>query len=70
MTHGILKRWLIKSGDFAKFREGIYELEVDGLLYEVEPFVEGAIVITGIEGSTYKVDEIIGLIEYTAEQNS
>ena len=68
MTHGLLRRWLVESGDRVEIGQPIFEVETDGTVYEVESFDLGTITTTGIEGSSYKVGMKIGLLEFSEEE--
>lgn len=68
MTHGVLERWLVASGDRVEVGQPIFHLEVDGVTLEIENLHPGTITISGMEGSTYEVGAKIGQIECTEEE--
>lgn len=68
MTHGILRRWIVRSGERVAIGQPLFELETDDAIFEIESLDSGAITTTGIEGQTYKVGAKIGFIEFTEEE--
>jgi pyruvate/2-oxoglutarate dehydrogenase complex dihydrolipoamide acyltransferase (E2) component len=68
MTHGILRRWIVCSGERVAIGQPIFELETDDAIFEIESFDLGIITTTGIEGQSYEVGTKIGFIEFTEEE--
>lgn len=51
MTHGILRRWIVCSGERVEIGQPIFELETDDAIFEIESLDLGTITTTGIEVS-------------------
>jgi pyruvate/2-oxoglutarate dehydrogenase complex dihydrolipoamide acyltransferase (E2) component len=68
MTHGILRRWIVCSGERVAMGQPIFELETQGAIFEIESLDPGVITTTGIEGQSYEVGTKIGFIESTEEE--
>lgn len=68
MTHGILLRWNVCSGERVAMGQPIFELETQGAIFEIESLDPGVITTTGIEGQSYEVGTKIGSIEFTEEE--
>ncbi len=68
MTHGILRRWIVSSGDRVSVGQRIFELETDEAIFEIASLDRGIITTTGIEGQSYEVGAKIGWVEFTEEE--
>lgn len=68
MTHGILRRWIVCSGERVTIGQPIFELETGDAVFEIECLDSGTITTTGIEGQSYEVGTKIGSIEFTEEE--
>jgi len=64
-----LVKWKVPDGSFVSIGDVIYELEVDGLLCEVESFDTGHIKILAEEGKDYEVGHKIGIVLCDSIQN-
>jgi pyruvate/2-oxoglutarate dehydrogenase complex dihydrolipoamide acyltransferase (E2) component len=68
MECAILIRWLVKNGDRVEMGMPIYELETNDRIYEIENFDAGDISLSGKEGVTYRVGDVIGTV--SAEESN
>jgi pyruvate/2-oxoglutarate dehydrogenase complex dihydrolipoamide acyltransferase (E2) component len=63
MEEAILSEWLVADGDAVAEGMPLYALESDKSIQEVEATVSGTLTIIGQAGETYKVGDLIGLID-------
>ena len=68
MTHGVLRKWLVRTGDRIVVGQVIYELETDDAVFEVESLDFGTITTIGAEGCCYPAGALIGAIEFSEEE--
>lgn len=68
MTHGVLRKWLVRTGDRVAVGEVLYELETDDGIWEVESLDLGTITANAQEGSRYPVGAPVGFIEFSEEE--
>ena len=68
MTHGVLRRWLVATGDRVERGQSIFELETDDAVWEIESFDSGTITLLGIEGESYEAGAKVGSIECAEEE--
>ena len=62
-TEMTLSEWMHADGDRVEKGEVIYLVETDKTTNEIEAQVSGTIRQTGVEGTVYKVGDLIGTIE-------
>ena len=67
ITEGVLARWLKKDGDTIRRGEPLYTLETDKATQDVPSPSDGVLSITVPEGSTVKVESVVGQIEKTGK---
>jgi pyruvate/2-oxoglutarate dehydrogenase complex dihydrolipoamide acyltransferase (E2) component len=63
MTEGTLIEWLVADGEVVTEGDPIYIVETDKVENEVNATASGTIHISGEEGETYAVGEVIGEIQ-------
>lgn len=63
MNEGQIAEWLFGDGEEVVEGEALYLLEADKSANEVEAPASGILRISGIEGETYAVGTVIGIIE-------
>jgi pyruvate/2-oxoglutarate dehydrogenase complex dihydrolipoamide acyltransferase (E2) component len=68
MTHGVLRRWLVATGERVSIGQSLFELDTDDAVYEVESLDFGVISTTAVEGRSYPVGTAIGYIEFSEEE--
>lgn len=68
MTHGVLRKWLVRTGDRVSIGQVLYELDVGGATIEVVSLDLGVITVAAGEGSRVPVGRVIGFIEFTEEE--
>ena len=62
-TEMTLAEWMHANGDHVEKGEVIYLVETDKTTSEIEAQASGIIRQTGVEGTVYKVGDVIGTIE-------
>lgn len=62
-TEMILNEWMFGDGETVSAGDVIYTLETDKTTSEIEAQASGTLRITGVEGESYPVGALIGMIE-------
>jgi pyruvate/2-oxoglutarate dehydrogenase complex dihydrolipoamide acyltransferase (E2) component len=62
-TEMVLAEWMFADGEQVNEGDVIYTVETDKTTSEVEAQASGILRVTGVEGETYPVGELIGTIE-------
>lgn len=63
MTEATLVEWMFGDGEAVNVGDVIYTLETDKATNEIEAQAAGVLRPTGVEGTAYKVGDLIGTIE-------
>src|SRR4051812_36571558 len=67
ITEGVLARWLKKDGDTVCRGEPLFTLETDKATADVPALADGVLSITVPEGSTVKIESVVGQLEKTGK---
>lgn len=62
-TAVVLAEWMFGDGEAVTSGEVLYTVETDKSTTEIEAQASGTLRVTGVEGDSYKVGDVIGTIE-------
>lgn len=65
MKDAVLLKWLVSEGDHVQMGRGLYELETEDGIFEIENFQSGIVRKIETESGRFPVGHVLGFIEFT-----